>query len=49
MAIVKVVLQNSGLQPNSGRLFPDLGPVEFENIWYGEIAMTPTHLPGVSA
>ena len=29
------------------RLFPDLGPVEFENIWYGEIAMTPTHLPGV--
>ena len=29
------------------RLFPDLGPVEFDNIWYGEIAMTPTHLPGV--
>ena len=29
------------------RLFPDLGQVEFENIWYGEIAMTPTHLPGV--
>ena len=29
------------------RLFPDLGPVEFENIWYGNIAMTPTHLPGV--
>lgn len=29
------------------RLFPDLGPVEFENIWYGKIAMTPTHLPGV--
>lgn len=29
------------------RLFPDLGPLEFENIWYGEIAMTPTHLPGV--
>ena len=21
--------------------------VEFENIWHGEIAMTPTHLPGV--
>ena len=29
------------------RLFPDLGPVEFENIWFGEIAMTPTHLPSV--
>ena len=29
------------------KLFPDLGPVEFENIWHGEIAMTPTHLPGV--
>ena len=29
------------------RLFPDLGQVEFENIWHGEIAMTPTHLPGV--
>ena len=29
------------------RLFPYLGLVEFENIWHGEIAMTPTHLPGV--
>ena len=29
------------------RLFPDLGPVEFENIWYGKIAMTQSHLPGV--
>ena len=29
------------------RLFPALGPVEFENTWYGEIAMTPTHLPSV--
>ena len=28
-------------------LFPDLGPVELENIWFGEIAMTPTHLPSV--
>ena len=29
------------------RLFPDLGQVEFENIWHGEIAMTQTHLPAV--
>lgn len=26
------------------RLFPDLGPVEFDNAWHGRIAMTPDHI-----
>ncbi|MEM8915264.1 MAG: FAD-binding oxidoreductase [Pseudomonadota bacterium] len=29
------------------RIFPDLGPVEFEEAWHGRIAMTPDHLPRV--
>ena len=29
------------------RLFPDLGPVEFEHGWHGQIAMTPDHLPRI--
>lgn len=29
------------------RLFPDLGPVTFEEAWYGPIAMTPDHLPRI--
>lgn len=29
------------------RVFPDLGPVEFEEAWHGQIAMTPDHLPRV--
>lgn len=29
------------------RLFPSLGPVEFEDAWHGQIAMTPDHLPRV--
>ena len=29
------------------RVFPDLGPVSFEEAWYGQIAMTPDHLPRV--
>ena len=29
------------------RVFPDLGPVEFEAAWHGQIAMTPDHLPRV--
>ncbi|MFZ1727919.1 MAG: FAD-binding oxidoreductase, partial [Albidovulum sp.] len=29
------------------RLFPALGPVEFESRWHGEIAMTPDHLPRI--
>ncbi len=30
-----------------GRLFPGLGPVEFERAWHGRIAMTPDHLPRI--
>ena len=29
------------------RLFPDLGPVRFEEAWHGQIAMTPDHLPRI--
>ncbi len=29
------------------RIFPDLGPVEFEEAWHGQIAMTPDHLPRI--
>lgn len=29
------------------RLFPELGPVEFESAWHGQIAMTPDHLPRI--
>jgi glycine/D-amino acid oxidase-like deaminating enzyme len=27
------------------RIFLSLGPVEFEEAWHGQIAMTPDHLP----
>lgn len=29
------------------RLFPELGSVEFEDAWHGQIAMTPDHLPRI--
>ncbi|WP_424987431.1 NAD(P)/FAD-dependent oxidoreductase [Microbulbifer sp. S227A] len=29
------------------RLFPGLGPVEFDEAWHGQIAMTPDHLPRI--
>ncbi len=29
------------------KLFPELGPVEFEAAWHGQIAMTPDHLPRI--
>ena len=29
------------------RIFPSLGPVEFEAAWHGQIAMTPDHLPRI--
>lgn len=29
------------------RIFPDLGPVEFEEAWHGQVAMTPDHLPRI--
>ena len=28
-------------------MFPNLGPVEFETAWHGQIAMTPDHLPRI--
>ena len=48
--------KNDNVISNNSQNFPGLKTfkkiekswqVEFENIWYGEIAMTPTHLPGV--
>ena len=29
------------------KLFPELGPVQFEEAWHGQIAMTPDHLPRI--
>ncbi len=29
------------------KLFPNLGPVEFEASWHGQLAMTPDHLPRI--
>ena len=29
------------------KLFPKLGPVNFEHRWFGRIAMTPDHLPRI--
>ncbi|WP_299916909.1 FAD-binding oxidoreductase [uncultured Roseobacter sp.] len=29
------------------RIFPSLGPMEFEEAWHGQIAMTPDHLPRI--
>ena len=29
------------------RIFPNLGPIEFEEAWHGQIAMTPDHLPRI--
>lgn len=29
------------------RLYPELGPVDFEEAWHGQIAMTPDHLPRI--
>lgn len=29
------------------KLFPELGPVTFEEAWHGQIAMTPDHLPRI--
>ncbi len=34
-------------QKQLARLFPDLGPVAFEDAWHGQIAMTPDHLPRI--
>lgn len=29
------------------RLFPDLGPVTFQDAWHGQIALTPNHIPRI--
>ena len=29
------------------RIFPSIGPVEFQQAWHGQIAMTPDHLPRI--
>lgn len=34
-------------QRRIAQVFPDLGQVEFEEAWHGQIAMTPDHLPRV--
>ncbi len=34
-------------QKRIARLFPGLGPVEFDEAWHGQIAMTPDHLPRI--
>jgi glycine/D-amino acid oxidase-like deaminating enzyme len=35
------------MEKRVARLFPHLGPVEFEEAWDGRIAMTPDHLPRI--
>ncbi|MEO0567123.1 MAG: FAD-binding oxidoreductase [Pseudomonadota bacterium] len=34
-------------QKQIARLFPELGEMEFEEAWHGQIAMTPDHMPRV--
>ena len=48
----RIVGQQKGLsvywaKRNLRRLFPQLGPVEIEKSWFGQIAMTPDHLPRI--
>lgn len=40
-------LSHRWAQKQIARIFPDLGPVEFEQAWHGQIAMTPDHLPRI--
>ena len=40
-------LSNRWARKQIARLFPSLGPVEFEEAWHGQIAMTPDHLPRI--
>ncbi|MDB6176404.1 FAD-binding oxidoreductase [Paracoccus sp. Z330] len=37
-------LSHRWAKANLKRLFPELGQVEFDNAWHGQIAMTPDHL-----
>lgn len=40
-------LSNRWARQQIKRIFPALGPVEFEEAWHGQIAMTPDHLPRI--
>lgn len=40
-------LSNRWARKQIARIFPNLGPVEFEQAWHGQIAMTPDHLPRI--
>lgn len=40
-------LSNRWAKKQIERIFPTLGPVEFEESWHGQIAMTPDHLPRI--
>ncbi|MCR9139964.1 MAG: FAD-binding oxidoreductase [Alphaproteobacteria bacterium] len=40
-------LSNRWAKKRLARIYPELGPVEFEEAWHGRIAMTPDHLPRI--
>lgn len=40
-------LSHRWAQKQIARIFPELGPVEFDEAWHGQIAMTPDHLPRI--
>jgi len=40
-------LSHRWAQKQVKRLFPALGPIQFEEAWHGQIAMTPDHLPRI--
>ncbi len=40
-------LSNRWARKQIARIFPTLGPIEFEQAWHGQIAMTPDHLPRI--
>lgn len=40
-------LSNRWARRQIKRLFPSMGPVEFDEAWHGQIAMTPDHLPRI--
>jgi len=40
-------LSNRWASQQIARIFPSLGPIEFEQAWHGQIAMTPDHLPRI--
>ncbi|QMU59181.1 MAG: FAD-dependent oxidoreductase [Boseongicola sp.] len=40
-------LSNRWAQKQMSRIYPELGKVEFEEAWHGQIAMTPDHVPRI--